>query len=189
MPSKSSSQTPAWKLAKLDTTSSPSALTNEYLEEMGIGMLDSEESSSSAASAIVLATTADENSNEATPNLDAPKFTHQQRQIYRNMDTSLLDATTDNASNHSFLDPNDTQLLNNNSAYMGQQQQQQLQQHRLNISNNSNSSSSFDIYTDEQLQQQQTLQKLKATAVANAAASATSSQQKKIAILGMGVQF
>ncbi|KAM7363875.1 S-phase kinase-associated protein 2 isoform 2-T3 [Cochliomyia hominivorax] len=150
---------------------------------MGIGMLDSEESSSSAASAIVLGT-ADENSNEATPNLDAPKFTHQQRQIYRNMDTSILDATTDNASNHSFLDPNDAQL--NNNIAMGQQHQ--LQQHRLNISNNSNSSSSFDIYTDEQLQQQQTLQKLKTTSAAASAVptSATGSQQKKIAILGIG---
>ncbi|XP_046806362.1 S-phase kinase-associated protein 2 isoform X2 [Lucilia cuprina] len=192
LPSKSSSQTPSWKLAKLDTTSSPSALTNEYLEEMGIGMLDSEESSSSAASAIALPT-ADENSNEATPNLDAPKFSHQQRQIYRNMDTSILDATTDNASNHSFLDPNDTQakstILNNNNG-----QQQQLQQHRLNMSSNSNSSSSFDIYTDEQLQQQQTLQKLKTTAMdkfqlphntAGVTASG-SQQQKKIAILGVG---
>ncbi|XP_037819616.1 S-phase kinase-associated protein 2-like isoform X2 [Lucilia sericata] len=189
LPSKSSTQTPSWKLAKLDTTSSPSALTNEYLEEMGIGMLDSEESSSSAASAIALPT-ADENSNEATPNLDAPKFSHQQRQIYRNMDTSILDATTDNASNHSFLDPNDAQakstILNNNNSTNGQQ-------HRLNMSSNSNSSSSFDIYTDEQLQQQQTLQKLKTTTMDKfqlphntVGVTASGSQQKKIAILGVG---
>lgn len=188
--SKSATQTPSWKLAKLESTSSPSALTNEYLEEMGIGMLDSEESSSSAASAIALAVaSADENSNEATPNLDAPKFCHQQRQIYRNMDTSLLDATNDNASNHSFLDPNDTSTsLQSGKSTNGQHQHQPhpLKQHPLNINNNSNSSSSFDIYTDEQ--GQHTIQKTKINDkfhMPNNTALA-GSQQKKIAILGMG---
>lgn len=178
---KNVTQTPTWKLAKLESTSSPSALTNEYLEEMGIGMLDSEESSSSAASAIALAVTAsaDENSNEATPNLDAPKFCHQQRQIYRNMDTSLLDATTDNASNHSFLDPNDTTSL----SQTGKSINGQLQQHKLNINNNSNSSSSFDIYTDEH--GQQTIQKLKTNDKFQLPLN-TASQHKKIAILGIG---
>lgn len=187
LPSKSSTQTPVWKLAKLDTTSSPSALTNEYLQEMGIGMLDSEESSSSAASAIALAVTADENSNEATPNLDAPKFSHQQRQIYRSMETSLLDASTDNASNHSFIDPHDTQtkppLMNNNSS-IGQQQQ--LLPHKFNTNSNSNSSSSFDVYADEQ---QHTIQKIKTSSVDKfqlPSNAATGSQQKKVAILGVG---
>ncbi|XP_013097530.1 S-phase kinase-associated protein 2 isoform X2 [Stomoxys calcitrans] len=198
LPSKSLSQTPAWKLAKLESTSSPSALTNEYLEEMGIGMLDSEESSSSAASAIALAVTAsaDENSNEATPNLDAPKFCHQQRQIYRSMDTSLLDATTDNASNHSFVDPNDTAppagggtaATIHSSAKSNNNGQQQQHHHKLNITNNnSNSSSSFEIYTDtEQVQQQQqTILKLKTNEKFHLPQNAVS-QQKRIAILGIG---
>ncbi|XP_061392741.1 probable serine/threonine-protein kinase DDB_G0267686 [Musca vetustissima] len=189
LPSKSATQTPTWKLAKLESTSSPSALTNDYLEEMGIGMLDSEESSSSAASAIALAVaSADENSNEATPNLDAPKFCHQQRQIYLNMDTSLLDTTNDNASNHSFLDPNDTStsIQSGKSIHGGQS----LKPHPLSINNNSNSSSSFDIYTDEQGQQtiQKTTNKIndKFPMPNNTAPLVTTHQQKKIAILGMG---
>ncbi|XP_075148098.1 S-phase kinase-associated protein 2 isoform X2 [Haematobia irritans] len=190
LPSKSISQTPTWKLAKLESTSSPSALTNEYLEEMGIGMLDSEESSSSAASAIALAVTAstDENSNEATPNLDAPKLSHQQRQIYRNMDTSLLDATNDNASNHSFVDPNETAasgggttIHSNGKLVVGQE----LQPHKFNVNNNSNSSSSFDIYADDQGHQQQIIQKLKTNEKFHMPQNAAT-QQKRIAILGMG---
>ncbi|XP_073815092.1 S-phase kinase-associated protein 2 isoform X2 [Musca autumnalis] len=156
---------------------------------MGIGMLDSEESSSSAASAIALAVaSADENSNEATPNLDAPKFLHQQRQIYRNMDTSLLDATNDNASNHSFLDPNDTTAsIQSGKSINGQyhQQQQPLKPHPMNINNNSNSSSSFDIYTDDQGQPTTTIQKTKINDKFPMP-NVVSSQQKKIAILGMG---
>lgn len=156
-------------------------------------MLDSEESSSSAASAIALAVTADENSNEATPNLDAAKLSHQQRQIYRNMETSLLDATTDNASNHSFVDPNDAQskvsLMNNNTNTSGQQQQ--LLPHKCNMNNNSNSSSSFDVYTDEQ---QDTIQKIKTSSAdkfqlppnATLVTTTVGSQQKKVAILGIG---
>ncbi|KAH8359119.1 hypothetical protein KR093_004464 [Drosophila rubida] len=60
-------------------TSSPSVLTFEALEEMGIGMLDSEESSSSAMSAIALAVsaTSDENSNETTPCITAGRMLHQ----------------------------------------------------------------------------------------------------------------
>uniref|UniRef100_A0A1A9WPH1 S-phase kinase-associated protein 2 n=1 Tax=Glossina brevipalpis TaxID=37001 RepID=A0A1A9WPH1_9MUSC len=153
VPSKSSKHPSAWKLAKLEGSSSPTALTNEYLEEMGIGMLDSEESSSSTASAIALAVTAstDENSNEATPNLDAVKFCHQTRLHYRNMDNSILDATTDNASNHSLSDRNDKESKtnnnnNNNNNNTGQEQ-------RLNVNNNSNSSSSFEIYGDDQQRQ------------------------------------
>ncbi|XP_037729818.1 S-phase kinase-associated protein 2 [Drosophila subpulchrella] len=61
--------------------SSPSALTFEALEEMGIGMLDSEESSSSALSAIALAVsasaTSDDNSNETTPYVSVPRMVHQ----------------------------------------------------------------------------------------------------------------
>uniref|UniRef100_A0A1A9ZJH6 S-phase kinase-associated protein 2 n=1 Tax=Glossina pallidipes TaxID=7398 RepID=A0A1A9ZJH6_GLOPL len=146
LPSKSSKHPSGWKLAKLEGSSSPSALTNEYLEEMGIGMLDSEESSSSTASAIALAVTAspDENSNEATPNLDTIKFCHQTRLHYRNIDNSILDATTDNASNHSFADRNDKELKNNNNNNIGQ---------RLNMNSNSNSSSSFEIYADDQPRQ------------------------------------
>lgn len=177
----STTQTTTWKLAKLESTSSPSALTNEFLEEMGIGMLDSEESSSSAASALALAVTAstDENSNEATPNLDALKFSHQQRQFYRNMDTSLLDVTTDNASNHSFLDPNDSNTSTCGKSLNGKNQQE----HKFNINNNSNSSSSFEIYTDEH---QSTIQKLKSSDKFQLPHNTVATQQKKIAILGMG---
>ncbi|XP_068157046.1 S-phase kinase-associated protein 2 [Drosophila tropicalis] len=61
--------------------SSPSALTYEALEEMGIGMLDSEESSSSAiALAVSASATSDENSNETTPHANAPRMAHQQAQ-------------------------------------------------------------------------------------------------------------
>ncbi|KAL9897555.1 S-phase kinase-associated protein 2 isoform 1-T1 [Glossina fuscipes fuscipes] len=166
LPSKSSKHPSGWKLAKLEGSSSPSALTNEYLEEMGIGMLDSEESSSSTASAIALAVTAsaDENSNEATPNLDTIKFCHQTRLHYRNMDNSILDATTDNASNHSFADRNDKESKNNNNNNnIGQ---------RLNMNSNSNSSSSFEIYADDQ-QRQKTKNSDKF--------SVTSTQHKKMA--------
>uniref|UniRef100_A0A034VXV6 S-phase kinase-associated protein 2 n=2 Tax=Bactrocera dorsalis TaxID=27457 RepID=A0A034VXV6_BACDO len=80
-----------WKIAKLDSNSSPTVLTSEHLDEMGIGMLDSEESSSSAASAIalVLSASADENSNGVTPNLDAPKMCHQRYTTYRTLDNTL----------------------------------------------------------------------------------------------------
>ncbi|XP_018783482.1 PREDICTED: S-phase kinase-associated protein 2 isoform X1 [Bactrocera latifrons] len=80
-----------WKIAKIDSNSSPTVRTNEHLDEMGIGMLDSEESSSSAASAIalVLSASADENSNGVTPNLDAPKMCHQRYTAYRTLDNTL----------------------------------------------------------------------------------------------------
>lgn len=70
---------------------------------MGLGiMLSSDESSNSAASAFAAATggcfVGDENSNEATPNLDAPKLHHHPK-------TTILNDSTDNAC---FLDPNET---------------------------------------------------------------------------------
>lgn len=126
---------------------------------MGIGMLDSEESSSSAASAIALAvvsSSADENSNEITPNLDAPKFSHNvhhHQRIYRNTLDNTLDNSTDNAS---FIDPNET--LKNTCS---------LQKNNLG-NNNSNSSSSFDAYFDERK------------------AAVSMAQHKKVAILGAG---
>ncbi|TDG52005.1 hypothetical protein AWZ03_001675 [Drosophila navojoa] len=76
-------------------TSSPSVLTFEALEEMGIGMLDSEESSSSALSAIALAvsTTSDENSNETTPCTNVARMAHQQARLSLNSTASTLDNT------------------------------------------------------------------------------------------------
>ncbi|XP_017474440.1 PREDICTED: uncharacterized protein LOC108365035 isoform X1 [Rhagoletis zephyria] len=97
----------SWKLAKIETNSSPSTLTTEYLEEMGIGMLDSEESSSSAASsiALVLSASADENSNGVTPNLDAPKMCHNHIASYRPLD-STLDSTLSSENNTIIGSPN-----------------------------------------------------------------------------------
>ncbi|EDW58641.1 S-phase kinase-associated protein 2 [Drosophila virilis] len=79
-------------------TSSPSVLTFEALEEMGIGMLDSEESSSSALSAITLAvsTTSDENSNETTPCTSVPRMAHQQTRMSLNSTASTLDSSSVN---------------------------------------------------------------------------------------------
>ncbi|XP_037948918.1 S-phase kinase-associated protein 2 isoform X2 [Teleopsis dalmanni] len=86
------------KKPNIELSSSPHLLTVEDLEQMGINMLDSEESVSSIASAIglTLSTSPDENSNEATPNLDAPKY---QVRSYNRNDT--LDISTD--SNNSTL--------------------------------------------------------------------------------------
>jgi len=105
---KTNSPHKVWKLAKVESTSSPSSLTIEDLEEMGIGVLDSEDSSSSAASVLALALSgsAEENSNEGTPNLAAPKFFHQSKS-YPSIDVSL-DHSTDNA-NESLLDKTLTQ--------------------------------------------------------------------------------
>ena len=127
-------------------------------------MLDSEESSSSAASAIALAvasSSADENSNEITPNLDAPKFSHNtlQRHLgYRNNLDNTLDNLTDNAS---IIDPNET--LKNAT----------MQRCNNFANTNSNSSSSFDAYLDERK-------------TAAAAQQIVPAQHKKIAILGAG---
>lgn len=85
---------PATKTSSVyEHTSSPSVLTFEALEEMGIGMLDSEESSSSALSAIALAvsTTSDENSNETTPYANVSRMAHQQARMSLNSTTSTLD--------------------------------------------------------------------------------------------------
>ncbi|ALC46051.1 Skp2 [Drosophila busckii] len=79
-------------------SSSPSVLTYDALEEMGIGMLDSEESSSSALSAIALAVsaTSDENSNETTPYTNAPRMSHQQSRLSLNSTSSTLDSSSIN---------------------------------------------------------------------------------------------
>lgn len=69
---------------------------------LGVGMLSSDESSNSAASAFAATGgcfVGDENSNEATPNLDAPKMHHLPKS------NILNDSITDNAC---FLDPNET---------------------------------------------------------------------------------
>ncbi|KAL7727129.1 hypothetical protein ACLKA6_016089 [Drosophila palustris] len=88
----------ATKTSIYEYTSSPSVLTFEALEEMGIGMLDSEESSSSAMSAIALAVsaTSDENSNETTPGTTAARMTHQQTRMSLNSTASTLDSSTVN---------------------------------------------------------------------------------------------
>lgn len=79
------------------------------LEEMGIGMLESDESSSSASAIALAVSASDENSNEATPNLDAPKFCHHNLQQNRlNYSSTDLD-TTDNSSIYT----NDSHKLNN----------------------------------------------------------------------------
>ncbi|XP_060649501.1 S-phase kinase-associated protein 2 [Drosophila nasuta] len=81
-----SSSTASTSSSIYEYTSSPSVLTYEALEEMGIGMLDSEESSSSAMSAIALAVsaTSDENSNETTPCATiAARMLHQHQQQSR----------------------------------------------------------------------------------------------------------
>ncbi|KAH8294731.1 hypothetical protein KR018_002288 [Drosophila ironensis] len=88
----------ASKLSHFELPSSPSALTFEALEEMGIGMLDSEESCSSArtlapgASAI-----SDDNSNETTPYVNAPRMAHQSQRLRLN---STLDG---DEAQHSLL--------------------------------------------------------------------------------------
>ncbi|KAH8243194.1 hypothetical protein KR032_005309 [Drosophila birchii] len=93
----------ATKSANYEHPSSPSALTYEALEEMGIGMLDSEESSSSALSAIALAVsvsaTSDDNSNEMTPlSTNVPPMAHQlQQQQQRLSLNSTADTTLDSS--------------------------------------------------------------------------------------------
>lgn len=86
------------KTSIYEYASSPSVLTFEALEEMGIGMLDSEESSSSAMSAIALAVsaTSDENSNETTPCTTAARMSHQQTRLSLNSTASTLDSSTVN---------------------------------------------------------------------------------------------
>ncbi|KAH8276915.1 hypothetical protein KR026_002402 [Drosophila bipectinata] len=90
----------ATKSGHHELPSSPSALTYEALEEMGIGMLDSEESSSSALSAIALAVsaTSDDNSNETTPYVNVSRMLHQQQQRL-NM-SSTADTTLDSSLNN-----------------------------------------------------------------------------------------
>ncbi|KAH8292147.1 hypothetical protein KR054_006317 [Drosophila jambulina] len=93
----------ATKSSNYEHPSSPSALTYEALEEMGIGMLDSEESSSSALSAIALAVsasaTSDDNSNETTPmSSNVPPMAHQlQQQQQRLSLNSTADTTLDSS--------------------------------------------------------------------------------------------
>ncbi|XP_017142944.1 S-phase kinase-associated protein 2 [Drosophila miranda] len=85
-----------------ENTSSPSALTYEALEEMGVGMLDSEESSSSAMSAIALVvSTSDDNSNETTPHVSVARMSHQQPQ--RLSISSTGDTTLDSSGNNTIL--------------------------------------------------------------------------------------
>lgn len=101
---------PSWTQVK--TVDIPS-----NLEEMGIGMLESDESSSSASAIALAVSASDENSNEATPNLDAPKFCHHSMQQNRlNYSTDLN--TTDNAiySNDSLKLHNFKKLTNNNNS-------------------------------------------------------------------------
>ncbi|EDV92620.1 GH18735 [Drosophila grimshawi] len=98
--------TAATKASIYEHTSSPSALTLETLEEMGFGMLDSEESSSSALSAIALAVsnTSDENSNETTPSTTSvPRMAHQQTRLSLNSTSSTLDNSTVNTQERLLL--------------------------------------------------------------------------------------
>lgn len=85
------------KSSHYEHPSSPSALTFEALEEMGIGMLDSEESSSSALSAIALAVsaTSDDNSNETTPCASVSRMAHQLQHTQRLSLGSTGDITLD----------------------------------------------------------------------------------------------
>ncbi|KAH8344485.1 hypothetical protein KR084_006221 [Drosophila pseudotakahashii] len=89
----------ATKSSHYEHPSSPSALTFEALEEMGIGMLDSEESSSSALSAMALAVsasaTSDDNSNETTPYVNVPRMAHQLQHTQRLSLGSTADITQD----------------------------------------------------------------------------------------------
>lgn len=114
----------ASKTSLYEHTSSPSVLTFEALEEMGIGMLDSEESSSSAMSAIALAVsaTSDENSNETTPCTNAPRMTHQQTRMSLNSTTSTLDSssTTSTTTFRIFTDdPHERFLINQSAEKLG----------------------------------------------------------------------
>lgn len=136
---KNSIHSSGWKLARLETASSPSSLTSTYLEEMGIGVLDSEESSSSTASNITLGhcSSADENTNEATPNLDAPKMAHHSRLGYHNMDNSLLDITVDNTMQNQSLikrNQNANLQLDNDVKIAEQEQHQSLNSDNLHLS-------------------------------------------------------
>ncbi|KAI8044679.1 S-phase kinase-associated protein 2 isoform X1 [Drosophila gunungcola] len=92
----------ATKSSHYEHPSSPSALTFEALEEMGIGMLDSEESSSSALSAIALAVsasaTSDDNSNETTPYASVPRMAHQLQNPQRLSLGSSADTTQDSTA-------------------------------------------------------------------------------------------
>ncbi|XP_054726889.1 lysine-specific demethylase 2B isoform X1 [Anastrepha obliqua] len=157
----------SWKLAKLESNSSPSTLTTEYLEEMGIGMLDSEESSSSAASsiALVLSASADENSNGCTPNLDAPKMCHQRMTSCRPLD-STLDSTLSSDNNTLIPSPNINHIETECS----------------NLTQNCNNSNNkaFDEQADGS---KQTLQKQQ---IQLKNGDKVLSQYRKVAILGMG---
>ncbi|XP_043656180.1 S-phase kinase-associated protein 2 [Drosophila teissieri] len=87
------------KSSHYEHPSSPSSLTFEALEEMGIGMLDSEESSSSTLSAIALAVsasvTSDDNSNETTPYASVPRMAHQLQHTQRLSMGATGDTTLD----------------------------------------------------------------------------------------------
>ncbi|XP_055849299.1 S-phase kinase-associated protein 2 [Episyrphus balteatus] len=87
------------------------------LEEMGIGMLESDESSSSASAIALAVSASDENSNEATPNLDAPKFCHHHTMQQNRLNYSADLDTTDNAiySNDSLKLQNFNKTVNNNN--------------------------------------------------------------------------
>ncbi|XP_034661774.1 S-phase kinase-associated protein 2 [Drosophila subobscura] len=98
----------ATKTSHYEHTSSPSALTYEALEEMGVGMLDSEESSSSAMSALsaialVVSTsaTSDDNSNETTPHANVARMSHQQPQ--RLSVSSTADTTLDSSESNTTI--------------------------------------------------------------------------------------
>ncbi|XP_017081738.2 S-phase kinase-associated protein 2 [Drosophila eugracilis] len=92
----------ATKSSQYEHPSSPSILTFEALEEMGIGMLDSEESSSSALSAIALAVsasaTSDDNSNETTPYSSAARIAHQLQNSERLSFGAKVDTTQHSSS-------------------------------------------------------------------------------------------
>ncbi|KAH8312874.1 hypothetical protein KR044_013406 [Drosophila immigrans] len=110
----SSTKVPSTSTTLYEYTSSPSVLTYEALEEMGIGMLDSEESSSSAMSAIALAVS-DENSNETTPCTTAGRMTHQQQsRLSLNSTASTLD--NNNTIIEMFSDDTQERLLLSQSA-------------------------------------------------------------------------
>ncbi|XP_016978984.1 S-phase kinase-associated protein 2 [Drosophila rhopaloa] len=105
----------ATKSSHYEHPSSPSALTFEALEEMGIGMLDSEESSSSALSAIALAVsasaTSDDNSNETTPYASVPRMAHQLQHPQRLSLGSSADTTQDSTAVEDALSRQSTEKL------------------------------------------------------------------------------
>ncbi|XP_020714069.1 uncharacterized protein LOC101452586 isoform X2 [Ceratitis capitata] len=158
-----------WKLAKLETNSSPNALTTEFLEDMGIGVLDSEESSSSAASsiALVLSASADENSNGVTPNIDVPKMCHQRFISYRPLDNTLDSTFNSDTNDNTLITTPGKSMIENDAKNTVSQLRD-------------NNSSALDTYGNDSkinMQQQQQL------------ADKLLVQYKKAAIVGIGASI